>query len=334
MNRTILITGGCGFAGHHLVEHLLKNTNWNIVIVDKLTYASNGFNRLRDIKAFNDARVKVFATALDKLNEPGLEQEIGQVNYIIHMAAETHVDNSILNPKLFVEANVMGTFHILEFAKRQQNLEKFIYFSTDEVFGPAPRGIRYREWDRCNPGNPYAATKAAGEELALSYANTYKLPVFITRTMNLYGERQHPEKFIPLVVKKVMAGEEVMIHGTPDKKQSGSRFYIHCRNMADAILHLLKNIDYAGEADKFNIVGEKEVSNLELAQLIATQLNLPLHYKIVDFHSSRPGHDLRYALNGDKMKSLGWKPPISFEESLHKTINWMINPSNSKWLYI
>lgn len=334
MSKSILITGGAGFAGHHLVEHILKNTDWSVVVLDKLSYASSGFDRLRDIKAFTDERVKSFATPLDRLNEDGIMQEIGDVNYVVHMAAETHVDNSITNPYSFVESNVIGTFHVLEFARKLKNLEKFIYFSTDEVFGPAPAGTNYKEWDRYNSGNPYSATKAGGEELALAWANTFKLPVFVTHTMNLYGERQHPEKYIPLVIKKVLAGDRVFIHGTPDKKRSGSRFYIHCRNMSAAVLHLINNIPYEGKADKFNIVGEKEATNLEVAQLIAGFLGKPLNYEIVDFHSSRPGHDLRYALDGSKMRSLGWAPPVSFEDSLQKTVEWNLDPANKRWLGI
>jgi dTDP-glucose 4,6-dehydratase len=151
--------------------------------------------------------------------------------------------------------------------------------------------------------------------------------------MNLYGERQHPEKFVPKIIKKVLSGELLEIHGTPDRTQSGSRFYIHCRNMADAILFLLNNVKSDGVIrDKFNIVGEKEVSNLTLAQTIADYLGKPLNYEIVDFHSSRPGHDLRYALNGTKLASLGWRPPLSFEESLLKTVKWVVAPENAKWL--
>lgn len=346
--KTILVTGGAGFAGHHLVEHILKNTDWNVVVIDKLSYASNGFARLRDTNSYSDKRVHSLACPLDKLNELGIIKEIGEVNYIVHMAAETHVDNSIVDPYPFVVSNVLGTYHILEFAKKQANLEKLVYFSTDEVFGPASqrpltpvpnngfdlcKHFMYREWDRYNSTNPYSATKAAGEELTLAWSNTYKLPVIITHTMNLYGERQHPEKFVPKIIKKVLSGELLEIHGTPDRTQSGSRFYIHCRNMADAILFLLNNVKSDGVIrDKFNIVGEKEVSNLTLAQTIADYLGKPLNYEIVDFHSSRPGHDLRYALNGTKLASLGWKHPLSFEESLLKTVKWVVAPENAKWL--
>ena len=205
--------------------------------------------------------------------------------------------------------------------------KKMIYFSTDEVFGPAPQGVNYKEWDRYNSTNPYSASKAGGEELCLAYANTYKVPVLITHTMNLFGERQHPEKFIPSTIKKVLREEIVLIHSNKDKTKSGSRFYIHCRNVANAVMFLL---DKGEIRDKYNIVGEKEVDNLEMAQFIAKMIGKPLHYEMVDFHSQRPGHDLRYALCGDKLKSMGWSIPMNFEDSLAKTIFWTLE--NKRWL--
>jgi len=327
----ILITGGAGFAGHHLVEHLLKNTDWDIVIIDKLTYASTGFDRLRDIKAYNDKRVHTFAAAIDNPIDSYLEKEMGQFDYIVHMAAETHVDRSISDPLPFIQSNILGTYYVLEFARRQKNLKKMIQFSTDEVYGPAPEGVAYKEWDRLNAANPYAASKAGAEQLALAWANTYKVPILITNTMNIYGERQHPEKFIPLVIRKVLSGEPVFIHGTPDRKKAGSRFYIHARNVASAVLFLLNKEDISLR-DKWHIVGEKEIDNLSLAQFIANVLGKRLIYEIVDFHSCRPGHDLRYALDGSKLSEAGWKHPLNFETSLTRTIKWIIDPVNSKWL--
>lgn len=334
MPKKILITGGCGFLGHHFVEHLLKNTNWEIVIFDKLNYASSGFDRLRDIDVYDDKRVLTLSADFTNPIENGLAKEIGQVDYIVHMGAETHVDNSIEDPKKFFKANVMGTLEMLEFA-RKVKLKKFIYFSTDEVFGPAPEGVNYKEGDRHNPSNPYSASKAAAEDACISYANTYKLPIMITNTMNIFGERQHPEKFIPLVVKKVQNGEEVLIHSNSQKTKAGSRFWIHARNVSDAVLFVLKNIDeYLDIHDetkgKFNIVGEKEVDNLKIAEFVAETIEKPLKYKMVDFHSSRPGHDLRYALSGEKLAHLGWIPPETFEKSLRKTIQWTIK--NPKWI--
>lgn len=345
MNK-ILITGGAGFAGSHVVEHILKNTDWNIAILDRLNYASSGFDRLRDIKAFDDKRVQIFSADFTKPIVDGLAQEIGQVDYILHMGAETHVDNSIANPEPFVISNVVGTMHVLNFARTQKNLKAFLYFSTDEVFGPAPVEVNYKEWDRYNSGNPYAAAKAGGEELALAYANTYQIPVLITHTMNIFGERQHPEKFIPKVIKALLNDETIQIHSNKTKTKAGSRFWIHGRNVAAAVLFLLERYSTKDPvnvlprptywrpeyADKFNIVGEKEVDNLEMAQLIAKIMNKELKYEMVDFHSSRPGHDLRYALDGAKMKALGWSLPVDFEESLRKTVEWTLQ--NRKWLGI
>jgi dTDP-glucose 4,6-dehydratase len=324
--KRVLITGGCGFIGHHLVEAILKLTDWQVVVLDRLSYAARGFDRLRDISVFDDKRVQIFTADISQPLSVGVRQEIGSLNYIVHTAAETHVDNSIANPEAFIHANVVGTFHMLEYA-RSIDIESFLYFSTDEVFGPAPVGTAHKEWDRYNSTNPYSATKAAGEELALAWANTYKLPVIITHTMNVFGERQHPEKFIPMCIRKILAGETVTIHASADKKTSGSRFYIHARNVASAVLLLLGTI---ASRSKFNIVGEREVSNLDLAVLIALQLRRALKYEMVDFHSSRPGHDLRYALDGGKLRELGWVPPVTFEVSLAKTVRWFL--AFPKWL--
>jgi dTDP-glucose 4,6-dehydratase len=325
----ILITGGCGFIGHHLVEHVIKNTDWEVVVLDKLNYASFGYDRLRDINCFDNKRIRIFTADFTNPIKNGLANEIGQLSYIIHLGAETHVDNSITNPLPFVMSNVVGTLHILNFARTQRHLKKMVYFSTDEIFGPAPEGVAYKEWDRYNSGNPYSATKAGGEELCLAYTNTYKLPIFITHTMNAFGERQHPEKFIPMTIRKIMQGDTVTIHSNKDRTKAGSRFYIHCRNIASAIIFLL---DKAQVHEKYNIVGEKEIDNLEMAQFIASVLGKHLNYKMVDFHSSRPGHDLRYALDGTKLKEMGWQIPIGFEESLKKTIRWNFIGGNERWI--
>lgn len=323
----ILLTGGCGFVGHHMVEHFLKNTNWQIIILDRLTYASMGLTRLRDIKVFNEDRVKVLTNNFTEPINEGLAEEIGQLDYIFHLGAETHVDRSIDDAEPFVMSNVLGTLRLLEFARTQKNLKKFFYFSTDEVFGPAPGTTSYKEWDRYNSGNPYAAAKAGGEELCLAFGNTHKVPVVITHCMNIFGERQHPEKYIPLVINKVLSGTKVYIHSDKNKKIPGSRFWIHARNVAAAIMFL---IDKAETQDKYNIVGEKEVNNLEMALFIAKVIGKPLNYELIDFHSSRPGHDLRYGLDGGKMHAMGWRLPVNFEDSLEKTVTWFLN--NKTWL--
>jgi len=324
----IIITGGCGFIGHHFVEHVFKNTDWDIIIFDKLSYASNGFERLRDTDTLNNARIKVFTNDLVNPLPDGIIKEIGQnVDYIVHMAAETHVDNSIKDPQLFIHNNIYSTLNMLEYAKKMPNLKMFFYFSTDEVFGPALGETLYKEWDRHKPTNPYSASKSAAEQICISYENTYKIPLMIVNVMNAFGERQHVEKFIPLCIKKMINNEKIYIHSYPDKKTSGTRFYIHARNIAAAVLFLIKN----GEiGEKYNISGEREVSNLEMAQMIAKFMNKELDYEMVDFHSSRPGHDLRYGLDGSKLFNMGFELPINFEESLRKTVEWTLE--NQKWL--
>ena len=333
----VILTGGNGFVGHHILEHFLKNTDWEIYCLDKLSYASAGHDRIRDINAFDDKRVHIFPMDLSLPLQEGLVKELGEIQYIFHVAADSHVDNSISDPVPFVQNNVNSTLYILEYARKLSSLKKFIYFSTDEVYGSAPVGKNYKEGERFNCGNPYSASKGAAECICQSYANTYKMPILITNTMNVIGERQHPEKYVPKVVRKVLKGETVTIHSNKDKTKAGSRFYIHARNIADALLHILNNCDetldnYDASVGKFNIVGEKETDNLQLAQMIADILGKQLKYEMVDFHSQRPGHDLRYALDGAKMKSIGWTHPVAFEESLEKTIKWTLK--NDKWLNI
>lgn len=330
----ILITGGAGFVGAHLIEGVLKKTDWEIKIIDRLDLSGN-LERLRDMDVWKEEKHRVDFYWHDLKSEvpEAILNEIKDSNYVWHVAASSHVDRSIKDPALFVLDNVLGTTNLLLSCKKMPNLKKIVYFSTDEVFGPAPKDVKYKEWDRYNSGNPYAATKAGGEEMALAFANTYKLPIIVTHTMNIFGERQHPEKFIPLVVRKVLKGETVTIHADKEKTRAGSRFYIHARNVCDALLFLMEKgecLNGSGEKGKYNIVGEKEMDNLELAQFIAKVIGQPLNYEMVDFHSSRPGHDLRYALDGSLMKEIGWDLPKTFEQSLEKTIKWYLK--NKKWL--
>ncbi len=301
--KRVLITGGAGFIAHHLIGQILEKTEWEIVSLDRLDYSGN-LNRLHDLMMT-------------------FEPEVRKRVKIVHV----------------------GTCNILDFARTCKNLERFIYFSTDEIFGPAPNGIKYKENDRYNSTNPYSATKAGGEELAVAYHNTYNLPVFITHTMNVFGERQHPEKFIPMCIKKARDEETITIHSDKTKTIAGSRHYIHAEDVASAILFLLNdkairrlNPDYDaptwGDAKcpKFNIVGSEELNNLELAQIIADAQNKELKYEMVDFHSSRPGHDLRYALSGDKMKKLGWTPAKSVRERIAQVTKWTLE--NERWIKI
>lgn len=327
--KKVLVTGGCGFIGHHLVEHLYMNTDWDIVVLDKLNYASFGYDRLRSTGVLSSSRVRVFSYDISHPLSDGLKMEIGDVNILVHMAAETHVDNSIRDPVSFVKNNVMSTLYILEYARelRGRGLDLFFYFSTDEVYGPALGDKLYREDDRHNPTNPYSASKSAAEQLCMSYYNTYGVPVMRINVMNAFGERQHVEKFIPKVIRSVLLGEKVYIHSYPDRKTSGTRFYIHARNIAAGVLFLLNN---GKVGDSYNLTGEREISNLEMAQMISGYMGMELDYEMVDFHSDRPGHDLRYGLDGGKMAGMGWELPVSFEDSLRRTVLWTLE--NRDWL--
>ena len=324
----IVLTGGCGFIGHHFAEYIHNNTDWEIIIFDKLTYASMGLNRLRNNKLYYSDRVKIYTIDLCNDISEGIKKEIGDnIDYIIHMAAETHVDKSIKEPTKIIQNNVNSTLFLLEWARTLSSLKIFFYFSTDEVFGPALGEILYKEWDRHRPTNPYSASKSAAENICIAYENTYKIPLMIVNVMNAFGERQHVEKFIPLCIKKILNNEKIYIHSYPDKIQSGTRFYIHAQNIANAVLFLITN---GKIGEKYNICGEKEVSNLGLAQMIARIMGKQLNYEMVDFHSSRPGHDLRYGLDGDKIYELGWNPQFNFEKSLDKTVRWTMQ--NLEWL--
>lgn len=338
MSKRVLLTSGNGFVGHHILEHILKKTDWDIVTIDRLSHSTNtGFDRMRDIKAYDSDRVTHYTFDLNNPIGEGLRKELGQFDYILHVAANSHVDNSIEDPVPFVMNNVQSVLMMLEYARTLKDLKKFLYFSTDEVYGPAPGDVKYKEGDRYLPTNPYSASKAAAENICYSYANTYKIPIVITNGMNILGERQHPEKYLPKVINHVLEGKTLPIHSNPEKTQAGQRHYIHARNVADAVLFVLEKTNETldnniASLGKFHIVGEKELDNLELAQLIAKSVDKELKYEMVDFHSSRPGHDLRYAMSGDKLKALGWEPPHTIEDSIKNIVEWTLLPENKRWL--
>jgi dTDP-glucose 4,6-dehydratase len=321
----VLVTGAAGFIGHHVVEFFLQRTDWDLVVVDRLDISGN-LNRLAEIGAAKNPRVKFFFHDLRApFNELMLKQ-IGHVDYIVHMAAGSHVDRSIEAPMEFVMDNVVATCNLLELA-RKIGVKKFMYFGTDEVFGPAPPGVRFKEYDRYNSSSPYSATKAGAEELCVAYANTYKLPVQIVHVMNVLGYRQHPEKYLPMLISKIERNEEIKIHGTPDLRAAGTRFYIDARDVADAVLMLLNSESYG----KFNIVGERETTNLELAEWVAAFLDMPLRYRIINAEEARPGHDLRYAMDGSLLREkFGWQPRADIVSRVYQIVQW--TRENRQWL--
>ena len=336
--KRALITGGAGFIAHHLISQILKNTDWEVVTPDRLDFSGN-LNRLQDIlqdfSPEDRSRVRVVFHDLKAAVNPLIAADIGKVDYILHLAAGSHVDRSIEYPMEFVMDNVVATCNILDYARGLDHLERFVYFGTDEVFGPAPKGIDYKENDRYNSTNPYSASKAGGEELAVAFENTYGLPVYITHTMNVFGQRQHPEKYIPKCIKNIRDGRPITIHSDPTKTIPGSRHYIHAEDVSDALLFLLQQptvveSNWGGaKCPKFNIVGAEELNNLELAKLIAEAQGKDLIYELVDFHSARPGHDLRYALSGEKMKKMGWEPQ-NIRSRITEVVEWTL--ANERWI--
>ncbi len=338
--KNILITGGAGFIAHHIISYMIKKTNWNITTLDRLDISGN-LNRLHDIsKDFSDQeknRLKIVFHDLKAVINSQIKSEIGKPDIILHLAAASHVDRSIKYPLEFVNDNVLGTVNLLEFARQLNNLEKFVYFSTDEIFGNAPEGISYKEYDRYNSTNPYSASKAAAEEFCVAYENTFKMPIYVTHTMNVFGERQHPEKFIPMVIQRVRDNQKVVIHANHEKTKAGSRHYIHAQDVADGLMFILNLNNYLHKGDfgnakcpKFNLVGPEEVDNLTLAQLIAKVQNKELIFELVDNHSSRPGHDLRYSLSPELLQSLGWEPKIKLSTRIEEVVKWSLK--NSRWL--
>ena len=342
MSKTVLITGGAGFIAHHVIDKVLHDTDWNIVCLDRLDISGN-LNRLHDMLQDHDPqqvarRMRIIFHDLRAELNSQIVADIGPVDIVLHLAAGSHVDRSITHPMEFVQDNVVGTVNMLDYARKYlPNLERFVYFSTDEIYGMAPAGVAYKEYDRYNSTNPYSASKAAGEEFCVAYENTYKLPMVITHTMNVFGERQHPEKFIPATIQKVRDNETVIIHADPTRTVAGSRMYIHAQDVAEGLMFILNLKDYQHTGDyghahcaKFNLVGTEEIDNLSLAQMIADAQGKTLNYEMTDFHTSRPGHDMRYALDGGLLKSLGWEPKIKLSERIKGMVEWTLN--NERWL--
>lgn len=351
--KNVLLTGGGGFIGAHTFAHIMHNTDWRLVIIDSFRHKGKTDRITEMIETHPEWRERVTIITHD-LKAPFSDQtidRIGVIDYVINMASESHVDRSITDPRDFIENNVHLTLSMLEYARycnicegahpadakhdADYMVKKFIQISTDEVYGPAPDGHDHKEGEPHRPSNPYSASKAAQESIAYSYWRTYDLPICVTNTMNIIGEMQDPEKYLPLIIKSVVNGDMLTIHASADGKQIGSRYYLHARNQADALIFLLEKVPFPTYSSdlgmaRYNIVGEREVDNLQLAHMVADILNKDLHYRLVDFHSSRPGHDLRYALDGSKLAALGWKAPLSLNESLKNTVEWTI--AHPEWL--
>jgi dTDP-glucose 4,6-dehydratase len=286
-------------------------------------------NRVKDIEVFNPERVKFIWHDLRAPISNIVDKQIGKIDYVIHMAAESHVDRSLEDSIPFVMSNVVGTANLLEYLKKNHKKCRIIIFSTDEVFGPAPPGVYFGEDSIHRPSNPYAASKSGEEMIAYSFAHAFDLDIAIVRSMNIIGERQHIEKFVPKTIRAILSGEKVIIHGK-NREELSSRCWIHARNVAWGLNFLLDRFE---KKQSYNIVGE-EKTVLEIADWISEVINKRKlknsEIKFIDYHLARPGHDKRYAMSGEKIKKMGWLPPINLEDSLKKTVKWSIE--NKKWL--
>jgi len=323
----ILVTGACGFIGHHVVAEFIENGH-EVIALDRLDQTST-MMRLADMEnvkfVWHDLRSPINSLVANM---------IGHVDAIFHLAASTHVDRSIANGMSFVFDNVVGTGELLEYARTLPNLKLLLNFSTDEVFGPAPDGVAYKEFDRHDARNPYSATKAGAEELVHAYGNTYGIPVMTSHCMNAFGEGQHPEKFIPFVLRCLLEGKSVPIHVAPNDGPPGSRFYIYVKDIGRMMRGILDKVvdGTLTLPNKMNIPGVAELDNLEMAQLIAKHAGIPLKYDLVDFHSTRPGHDLRYALDDARIKEIGLAQYTEMDEAMRLTVQWYLE--RKEWLLV
>lgn len=323
----VLLTGAPGFIGSHFVEAILKTTDWDIVGLDRIDGTST-LRRISDTEAYvkNRHRFKFVWHDLRAPINDSIAYEIGDIDIVLHLAASTHVDRSIADAPSFVLDNVLGTCHLLEWA-RGAVPHTFVNFSTDEIYGSAPDGVAFGESAPFASGNPYSATKAGAVELCNAYRNTHGVRVFTTNSMNVFGQRQHVEKLVPLLVRKLIRGERVLIHCDKTRTKPARRSYIHARNVWNAIQFLLAQ---GTPGERYNIVGDRELDCLEMAQMVAAIMNKPLDYELVDFHSDRPGHDLAYRLDGSKLANMGFSQPCTFEDSLERTVKWY--QANPSWL--
>ncbi len=350
MAKRVLITGAGGFIGAHVLEHVLATTSWDVVATDSFRHKGKT-DRIAQViegKPAWQARLQVVTHDLSAPFTDQMIYRMGTVDFVLALASESHVDRSIEDPAPFIRNNVNVALHTLEFC-RVIKPAHVVLISTDEVYGPEPvlDGIPqpHQEWAPVIPSNPYSASKAAQEAIAISYWRTYGVPLTIVNCMNLIGERQDAEKFLPTLIKRISTGEEVTIHGRPG--DIGTRHYLHARNLADALVHILRELPpamfgahaaihwakpavMADRPDRYNVVGPDRVSNLQLAEDVAALVGRPLTYGLLDFHSARPGHDPHYGLDPAKLTAAGWKPPVPFAESLARTVRWSLN--HPEWL--
>lgn len=318
----VLLTGASGFIGSHALEYFLEKTDWEFIC--PASWKHKGTPE----RMPHNRRVEVITHDLIAPFTEKTKQRLKGIDYIINFASESHVDRSIEEPATFIQNNINLILTLLEFA-REVKPQLFVQVSTDEVYGSAPDNVRFKEWSSILPSNPYAASKAAQEAIAISYWRTYGVPLVITNTVNNFGEMQDEEKYLAKLIRAIKNDQTVTVHGSKD--YIGGRFYLYVKNHASAIKHIIDNDlyhPYKEERDfpaKYNITSDDEVDNLTMAQMIADILGKELKYELTDFHQTRPGHDRRYALDGAKLQETGWQLEYPLKESLEKYVHSCCN---------
>jgi len=317
--RRILVTGGAGFIGSNFVRMVLsRQPDCFIVNLDKLTYAGN----LENLESFLEHPNHKFIKG-DICDAALIEKLIDEykIDSIINFAAESHVDRSITEPKIFIQTNVTGTLTLLE-AARERKLQRFVQISTDEVYGSLGAEGKFTEGTPLSPNSPYSASKAAADHLVKAFGHTWGVKYNITRCSNNYGQYQFPEKMIPLMINNALNDKELPVYGDGLYIRDWLYVYDHCTAV-------WKVLTEAPAGETYNIGGCNEKTNLEVIDIILNRLQKPK--SLIKYVKDRPGHDRRYAIDAQKMiKQLGWKPSVSFEQGIEKTIDWYLN--NSKWL--
>ena len=304
----VLVTGGAGFIGSNFVRFALaRHPDWHVTTLDKLTYAGRREN-LADVME-HPRHAFVHGDVADQAVAAPL---VERAEVVVHFAAETHVDRSILAAGEFIRTDVVGTFVLLEAARRAPHLRRFIQISTDEVYGSVPTGASL-ETDELKPRNPYSASKAGADRLAYSYWATYGVPVVVTRASNNYGPYQFPEKIIPLFTTNAIDGIAVPLYGDGNQRRDWLHVDDHCR-----AVDLL--IDQGVEGEVYNVGGGNEVANIDLTRRILELLGRPI--SLIKPVADRPGHDRRYCLDTSKLRAVGWAPQVAFEEGLTATVEW------------
>jgi len=313
----ILVTGGAGFIGSCFVRHMLKkHPDYKIINLDALTYCGN-IENLKDIEN-NPNYMFVHGNICDKKL---VREIISECDCVVNFAAESHVDNSIKNPEIFIETNVQGTLNLLQ-ASKELGVERYLQVSTDEVYGTLGKDGYFYETTPLAPNSPYSASKASADMLVRAYRETYGLPTLNTRCSNNYGPYQYPEKLIPFFISKLKKGEKVPVYGDGLNVRDWLYVYEHCEAI-DVVLHKGK----VGEV--YNIGGHNEKTNLEITKIILSLMGKD--ESSIEYVQDRLGHDRRYAISNDKITSeLGWKPSLTFEEGIKLTIDWYLN--NQDWI--